>query len=175
MITLIKTTDKELFIQGMRAAFYNDEDLKIYHINPSDDYEDMVTHSLKNINIVKGELEMDRYLVYWDDVLIGFTCICPKVDLLYSFGINVEYRKRNVVRDWIHQVQKIIFDHSPHINILLYSKNTRAINFFRKNGYTFVFKNKRLYGAEPACLLNKPRLQKKIKIVNELEFEEGLG
>jgi ribosomal protein S18 acetylase RimI-like enzyme len=57
----------------------------------------------------------------------------------------------------------------------LYSKNKRAINFFRKNGFNYVFQNKRMYGSDPASLLIKRRFQKSIKMVNELEFEEGLG
>lgn len=175
MITLVKATNKEQFIEGMRAAFYNDVDLNKYHIKPSDDYEEMVQDSISNIYIVKGELAMDNYLVYWNDVLIGFTCISIMVDLLYSFGINVEYRNRVVVREWLSKVQDIIFKQAPHMNVLLYSKNTRAINFFRKNGFNFVFQNKRMYGSDPASLLIKRRFQKSIKMVNELEFEEGLG
>ena len=80
MITLVKTTNRELFLTAMRAAFYDDQDLKIYHIEPSDNYEDMVLHSYENIGIVRGELGADLYVVYKDEEIIGFTVIALKQD-----------------------------------------------------------------------------------------------
>lgn len=175
MITLVKTLDKQLFQEAMRAAFFGDTDLKKYHIKPSDDYEAMVQDSYFNISIVRGELGADLYLVYSDDVLIGFTCIVPKISMLYSFGINIDYREKNVLKEWMRQVQDIMFSFTGHINVMLYSKNTRAIQFFKKNGFGFVFKNTKIKGSKPATLLAKYRHVNAFKLVNELEFEEGLG
>jgi hypothetical protein len=175
MITLIKTTDKQLFQEAMRAAFYNDVNLKKYHIKPSNDYEEMVQDSYFNIGIVKGELGAELYLVYSNDVLIGFSCIVPKLSMLYSFGININYRTKEVLRSWINLIQENIYFYSGHINAMLYSKNTRAIRFFKKNGFGVIFQNTKVMNSEPATLLVKYKFVNAYKIVNELEFEEGLG
>lgn len=175
MITLVKTTNRELFLTAMRAAFYDDQDLKIYHINPSDDYEDMVLHSYENIGIVRGELGADLYVVYKDEEIIGFTVIALKAGLLYSFGININHRNKYVLSEWLKICQNILFDDCGFINVLLYSKNTRALKFFERNGFKLRFANKKIMGSEPATMATKYKNYRMFRVVDELEFEEGLG
>jgi hypothetical protein len=175
MITIVKTKDKQLFQEGMRVAFYDDLDLKKYHIKPSDNYEDMVKDSYFNIGIVKGELGAELYVVYFKGILIGFSCIVPKLSMLYSFGININYRKKEILRDWINGIQDIIYSYSGHMNVLLYSKNTRAISFFKKNCFGIIFQNTKIMDSAPATMLVKYKFVNAYKMVDELEFEEGLG
>lgn len=175
MINIVKTKDKQLFQEAMRIAFFDDAELKKYHIKPSDNYEDMVQDSYFNIGIAKGELGADLYVIYYKEILIGFSCIVPKLSMLYSFGININHRNKNVLRDWINGMQNIIYSFSGNINVLLYSKNKRAIDFFKKNGYGVIFQNTKIMNSEPATMLVKYKFVNAYKLVNELEFEEGLG
>jgi hypothetical protein len=175
MITLVKTTNRELFLTAMRAAFYDDQDLKIYHIKPSDDYEEMVLHSYENIGIVRGQLGADLYVVYKDEEIIGFTVIAVKAALLYSFGININHRNKYVLSQWLKICQNKLFDACGFVNVLLYSKNTRALGFFERNGFATTFNNKKIMDSDPATMMTKYKSHKMFRVVDELEFEEGLG
>lgn len=175
MITLVKTTNRELFLTAMRAAFYDDQDLNIYHIKPSDNYEDMVLHSYENIGIVRGELGADLYVVYKDEEIIGFTVIALKAGLLYSFGININHRNKYVLSEWLKICQNKLFDVCGFVNILLSSKNSRALGFFERNGFKPTFSNKRINGNESATMITKYKNYRFPQVVDELEFEEGLG
>jgi hypothetical protein len=132
MIEITKTTNKNLFIEGIRIAFENDNDLILFHNKPSSNIEEMVQETYFNIGIFRGELGADLYLVYLNKKLIGFTCIGTKLSILYSFGINIEYRTENNLENWLNIVQSILFERTGFINVLLNSKNIRAIKFFEK-------------------------------------------
>ena len=175
MITLVKTTNRELFLTAMRAAFYDDHDLKLYHINPSDDYEEMVLHSYENIGIVRGELGADLYVVYKYEEIIGFTVIALKAGLLYTFGININHRNKYVLSQWLKICQNILFDNCGFVNVVLYSKNIRALKFLERNGFKTRFINKKIMGSNPATMVTKYKNYRMFRVVDELEFEEGLG
>lgn len=72
------------------------------------------------------------YKVLLYDVIIGYTVICEEHGLLYSFGINKQYRTKEVLKNWFAEIIKIlgIFD------CILWQKNERAINHLIKQGMT---------------------------------------
>lgn len=71
--------------------------------------------------------------------VIGFTVLSKyPTPWLYSFAINKEYRNREVLSEWVKSLKKELGDTWI---LTLYNKNTRAINFFKKQGLTETYKD----------------------------------
>jgi hypothetical protein len=102
-------------------------------------FEQCVDHGLNTI--LEGTDNYDFGIEYYKIVLteddfaisIGFTVIIKKPEnYLFSFGINIEYRKKEILIQWLNCVERIFDD--MYI-VMLNEKNIRAINFFEKNGF----------------------------------------
>lgn len=52
---------------------------------------------------------------------------------LYSFAVNIKYRKREILQQWLSEIEKHI---GQTYYAALWNVNTRAISFFSKNGFT---------------------------------------
>ncbi len=52
--------------------------------------------------------------------------------MLLSFAINIRYRKKELLIEWLKAIEKQIGE--PYYTCL-WNKNTRAIDFFKKNGF----------------------------------------
>lgn len=135
MIKLIPITISALTYY-VRLSFEGDNDLlKKYHISPGD-LEHCVEHTM---NFIKENYEyygedMNIFVVLMDTKVIGYTITIKNEKApneLYSFGINIKYRKKDILKGWIEKVKEFL---GNHYYIVLWSKNTRAIDFFEKNG-----------------------------------------
>lgn len=107
------------------------EDLELiakYHFQ-DDCTEDMIISNLKNIEDLAKTKEVKCFGIYLDDMPVGFTVVAE--NLLYSFGINVYCRQAPVVLEWWKWVRSYFND---SFLVVLYRENTRAINFFLRNG-----------------------------------------
>lgn len=66
---------------------------------------------------------------------IGY-CVTVKNDgnlhWLYSYAININYRKSVFLIDWLKAIENVLG--LPYYTAL-WNKNTRAIDFFKKNGF----------------------------------------
>jgi len=93
--------------------------------------EEVITSNVKNINELSEKIDLDCYAVYWDENVIGFFVMAYHNSMLYSFGINKKYRVKEVLIDWFKYIK-----HIPNEYLIcpLNAENTRAINFFIKNG-----------------------------------------
>ena len=118
-------------------AFEGDIDLlRGYHISPGS-LEHCVGNTMfvieKNYEHFGPNIEF--YAVTVDGIAVGFTVVIrsseSSYDELLSFGINIRHRKPNVVIGWLEEVKKKM---GGGFYIVLWSKNTRAIDFFRRNG-----------------------------------------
>ena len=108
-----------------------EEDLELickYHFQ-DDTTEDMILSNLNNIEELAKTKEVKCFGVYLDDMPIGFTVVAER--LLYSFGINVYCRQPDIVLTWYKWVRNYFKD---DFVVCLYRENTRAINFFTRNG-----------------------------------------
>lgn len=107
------------------------EDLELiakYHFQ-DDCTEDMILNNLKNIEELAQTKEVKCFGIYLDDTPVGFTVVAE--NLLYSFGINVYCRQAPIVLEWFRWVRSYFND---NFLVCLYRENTRAINFFIRNG-----------------------------------------
>lgn len=110
-------------------AFKEDADLITkYHFQDST-MNDLIFNTVKNIEELAQTKEVKCYGMFLEQTPIGFTVIAEK--LLYSFGINVYCRNKEVKAVWVNWIKRV-FDNN--FVVCLYRENTRAINFFLKNG-----------------------------------------
>ncbi len=65
-------------------------------------------------------------------------CLVKKYGLLFSFCIHPKHRNAETAECFIKKIEDSLTD--TDISVCLYSKNTRAISFFEKNGYVEVEK-----------------------------------
>ena len=73
--------------------------------------------------------EMEYYIIYYNKKIIGyFACL---QNMLISFGLNTKYRTKKILSDFF---TAIINKAGKEICCYLYSINTRAINWLKKNG-----------------------------------------
>ena len=151
MVQLTKISPDQIksFIE---VAFRDDTELlEQYHISPGT-LDHCVDHTYgfisENADFYKEDIEF--YAV--DD--FGFTIIirnANNVNELYSFGININYRNKETLTAWLEEVEKLIG--KPYY-IVLWAKNTRAINFFEKNGF-IVQRSSKLLNDETKVLILK--------------------
>lgn len=135
-------------------AFAGDEKLlSEYHIAPGD-LAHCVDNTLglicMNAWFYKGDMEW--YSVNHAGGVIGYTIIIRNEKTpneLYSFGINIKSRTEEVRKKWLEQLGKLL--EIPYY-IVLWSKNTRAINFFERNGFS-VLRNSKYLNDETKTLI----------------------
>lgn len=130
----------------VELAFRGDTDmLEKYHVSPGP-LDHCVEHTMRFIdsNYDHFKEKMELYRVVKHNDTIGFTVIIRHdngFDELYSFGINIEYRKNYVLLPWLQALKQKI---NSNFYIVLWSKNSRAINFFERNGFSVLRNSKYL-------------------------------
>lgn len=125
-IIRIKFNELQEFVA---IALKEDEDLITKYHFQDETMEELIVNNVKNIVELSKTKEVKLYGIFLEDTPIGFTVICEK--LLFSFGINVYCRQGAVVQEWVHWLKKTF---NGHFMVCLYRENTRAINFFLRNG-----------------------------------------
>lgn len=116
----------------IKIGFENDEELfSTYHILNGSENE-CIKHTYERIQDIKNETHCFYEIVYKDKA-IGFCCF--QDNLLYSFAINKEYRRREILMAWLEHVERLFVGKYPIFMTTFYQKNTRAKDFFLKNGF----------------------------------------
>lgn len=104
-------------------------------------YDEMVDVNLVTIIEASEDYGVSLFAVLIDHgggsyQSIGFTVLMKEgqgARLLYSFGINIAWRRKEVLLEWLKAVEKEFGD--KRYGVSLYLVNSRAINFFKKNGF----------------------------------------
>ena len=110
------------------VAFKEDTELMKYcHCSTM---EELILTNVENTRELAKTKDVKCYGMFLEQTPIGFTVISEK--LLYSFGINLYCRQKEVKAIWLNWLKRV-FDNN--FVIPLYRKNTRAINYFLKNGF----------------------------------------
>lgn len=126
----IRRVDISELTELVSIALKEDEKLiSKYHFQDRT-IEELILNNIKNIEELAKTKEVKCYGIYLEEVNpIGFTVTSEK--LLYSFGINVYCREAAIKAAWFMWLRKH-FDNN--FVVCLYRENTRAINFFLRNG-----------------------------------------
>lgn len=112
----------------VEKAFLGDNDLlEKYHI-VGGSLEDCVNSTIEAIRDVDKMYGLRYYMITNDGVAVGYMTLGP--DFLHSFGINIQYRQKDILKEWWSELLNIMSD----FFCTLHSKNTRAIEFLKKQG-----------------------------------------
>lgn len=110
-------------------AFKEDSELLTEYSHYST-MEELILTNVENAKELARTKEVKCYGMYLEQTPIGFTVISEK--LLYSFGINLYCRQKEVKAIWLSWLNRV-FDNN--FVVTLYIKNTRAVNYFLRNGF----------------------------------------
>ena len=95
-------------------------------------YEQMVMNTVHKISDLYAiNTETVFYGVDIDSVNSGFIVIVPKLNLLYSFGLNIKHRNAECLKYYFRFICSKFKD---YFYCLLYNHNTRAIKWLKKCG-----------------------------------------
>lgn len=128
MISLIKIDIEELrdFIE---ISYKGDEDLlSKYHVAEYS-LQQAVESTINMIAITSLEAEMTYFGVVINGQRIGY--LCTFKNNLYSFGINMEYRVKEILSEFWNKIKEIL---GNSFMTVLYPNNTRAIEWVEKCG-----------------------------------------
>lgn len=124
-ICRIPLTDLKEFVS---IAFKEDTEL-LNRYSSYSTMEELILTNVENTKELAKNKDVKCYGMFLEGTPIGFTVICEK--LLYSFGINVYCRQSEIKKVWINWIKRVF---ENEFVVSLYKKNTRAINYFIKNG-----------------------------------------
>lgn len=105
--------DKYHFIQGTLDECVRDTVCKILWIAAKD--------------------SLEYFGIYYGKALIGFTVIGKS--FLLSFGINIRYRRKEVLLDWWRKVCDLL---DNEFATWIFKKNERTVKFLQRNGMEIV-------------------------------------
>jgi predicted acetyltransferase len=131
----LKPITKEELLPLIELGFDGDAELPTYHIAPGTTKE-MALSNFKNIETFEANGNMEYYAVTLNDHPIGFTVFMNdgvNPPILVSFAIHVLYRNEHMLKDWLGKLKSM-----HRFFVGLWSKNTRAIEFFKKNDFTII-------------------------------------
>lgn len=88
-----------------------------------------VNKTMELIKEVSEYTPMVYYHVVWNGVMIGY--VCRFEDVLYSYGLNIAYRRKKILCEWWEEVGILM---GGYFKTFLFSNNERARDFLHRNG-----------------------------------------
>ena len=129
MVTLVKISKPEL-LESVAISYEGDNDLFLkYHIAPMD-FMNCVMATMGMILDTAKEKELRYYTVIYKKKKIGY--VVEFDDFLYSYGINIKFRKKDILIAWWREVSRVM---GGKFMTMLYLNNTRCITHLRKQGF----------------------------------------
>lgn len=135
MITIKKISVNELPIL-VKIAYDGDNDLFNKYVGNNSEYMTCVNGELMNIYELAKDKRLKYYKVCYQKKPIGYFVTFE--NCLYSFAININYRKKDILLAWWDKVKKTM---NTGFGCYLYKKNERAINFLKRNRMKVVEEN----------------------------------
>lgn len=118
------------------VAYKDDKDLwNKYHVEKLT-LVDAVVSTLKMVEISAAEMELNYYKVRMEDENIGYVVVSG--NHLYSFGINIHWRTKEILKEWWELVTGIL---GESFTCLLFSNNERAIKYLKNRGMEIKWQN----------------------------------
>jgi len=113
-------------------AFGQDPELLNKYQQIPGDFRTMVDRNMKNIGDGNAILDLTCFKIMYKDLIIGFMVIDIGKNILYSFGININYRRKEILIGWVESVKSFL---KGLVRCPLWNENQRAIGFMVKNGF----------------------------------------
>ena len=142
MEIMLKEISFEEYIGYSKLAFEGDIDMQTRYgtIDPGEMPADRNIKNIREFRSLNPNYKCKFYGIMLETVNggqpIGMMVIANipySMPLLYSFGINIEFRTGEILRKWMEEVDVLL---GKNYIVSLFLKNTRAIKFFTKNGFT---------------------------------------
>lgn len=128
MITIKKISKSEL-PKLVAISYEKDEELfDKYHIGKMN-FPQAVLSTLDLIDDASQKLKLSYYKVVYQKQPIGYFVTFD--GYLYSFGISMKFRKKDILVGWFVAVRKVL---GLNFRAMLYENNTRAISHLEKQG-----------------------------------------
>lgn len=125
----IDKISKFKLLELIEKSYQGDNDLfNKYHVVKGD-AQSLAVETMGMIERASQDLDLTYFKVILNKEPIGYFVISKQ--LLYSFAINKKYRTKEVLVNWWKYVKMVL---GKAFTTILYSNNTRAINFLKKNG-----------------------------------------
>jgi hypothetical protein len=132
MITAKKISKSEL-PKLVAISYEKDEELfDKYHIGKMN-FPQAVLSTLDLIDEASKTFKLNYYKVIYQKQPIGYFVTFN--NYLYSFGISMRHRKKDVLIGWFNEVKKTL---GKEFLAMLYENNTRAISHLEKQGMKIV-------------------------------------
>jgi hypothetical protein len=135
MVTVKKISINELPLL-VQISYKGDGELPNYFINNQSDYMLIVNGELFNIYELATSMKLKYYKVIYQKKPIGYFVAFENT--LYSFAINIKYRKKEILSNWWKELSKTM---NKGFTCYLYEKNKRAIDFLEKNRMKIIEKD----------------------------------
>lgn len=129
MVEIKPISDDELE-KAIRVAFEGDEAIYDYYDPnvPVVNLEEIVRDVSRKIKAVQVTDFLQNWGIFEREKLIGYSVTGE--NFLFSFGVNIHYRKREFLQQWWKQIKQLM---KHDFAVLLYSRNSRAIEYLLKN------------------------------------------
>lgn len=139
MEVILEKINVEVLKKYITIGFEDDPDLiSTIHISPGT-LEHCVEHNFESVKDA-GESNGEFYKVMWNNNEIGFIVAIRTPNVIPSFGINIHYRKKEILLSFL-QALKNLFNNDIYA-VGVWEKNKRAINFFVKNDFNIYSQGK---------------------------------
>lgn len=128
MLTIKKISKPEL-PELVKISYAGDSELiEKFHPAKSDE-QGSVDNTLQWVDDVSKEHDCSYYKVCYNKKPIGYFVVFK--EFLYSFCINIKYRKKEILMSWWQKVKYVL---GNTFKTMLYTENYRAIAFCLRNG-----------------------------------------
>ena len=132
MITIKKISKSEL-PKLVAISYENDQELfDKYHVGQHN-FPSAILSTLDLIDDASNQLRLSYYKIVYQKQPIGYFVTFD--GYLYSFGIAMKYRKKDILIEWFSHVKKVL---GKTFRAMLYENNTRAISHLQKQGMKIV-------------------------------------
>ncbi len=127
----------------IKYSLQGDEEILHYQRHPEKSMQECCQYIYDSIAKFYNNPVFENDMQLWNVVLqsgrvvdsIGYTVtvLNDKIpNTLYSYAIKKEYRKKVFLTSWLNAIEQIT---GQDYYTALYNRNTRAIDFFKKNGF----------------------------------------
>lgn len=128
MVRIVKISKPQVE-ELVKLSYRGDNDLCEKYHSIKGTYDELAKETMALIEGASKVYELEYYKVIINNQPIGYFITSKK--LLYSFGINMNFRKKDILVSWWENIKSVL---GKAFTAILYDNNTRAISFLEKQG-----------------------------------------
>lgn len=140
----IKKISKHELPKLIALSYTGDSELIEKYHSAKSDFNGSIQYTLDMIEKQLSAFKLNYYKVIFKNAPIGYFVTGGETgnEFLYSFAININYRKKYILIAWWEEVKKTLIE---EFKAFLFSNNTPAVEFLKKNGMEITFQDEGVY------------------------------